>query len=634
MPPLLTLKDVSLSYGHVPLLDAASLSIEPGERICLLGRNGTGKTSLLRVLYGETQPDDGEVWRRDGLRIARLEQDLPGLAEGTVFEVVAGGLQVIGDLLRDYHQALRALEQDHDEAAVQALTRLQQELEAVDGWRFEQRIETVISKLDLPVDQPMAQLSGGIQRRVLLARALVGEPDLLLLDEPTNHLDIDSILWLEEFLLGFQGSLLFITHDRAFLQRLATRILELDRGRLSSWPGDYANYLRRQAERLAAEAVQSARFDKKLAQEEAWIRQGIKARRTRNEGRVRALQALRQERAQRRDQPGKARIELEQGERSGKLVAEAEGVDFAFEGKPIVRDFSTRILRGDRIGLIGPNGVGKTTLIRLLLGELQPDRGRIRLGSKLQVAYFDQTRATLDPEQSVLDNLNQGSEMVTINGRQRHVISYLQDFLFPPQRVRSPVKSLSGGERNRLLLARLFTRPANLLVLDEPTNDLDMETLELLEELLTDFGGTILLVSHDRAFLDNVVTSTLVFEGEGRVNEYVGGYADWARYRAQHQRARTSTLAPEPVPAAAPAPRDAEKREPSRKLGYRQQRELEQLPGRIESLEAQQQALQDAVSDPGFYKQDGEQIAARLAELEQVASELAQAYARWEELEG
>ncbi|HID48272.1 MAG TPA: ATP-binding cassette domain-containing protein, partial [Chromatiales bacterium] len=485
-------------------------------------------------------------------------------------------------------------------------------------------------RLSLPGDTPLADLSGGMQRRVLLARALVDEPELLLLDEPTNHLDIEGITWLEEFLLGYPGALLFITHDRAFLQRLATRIIELDRGRLTSWPGDYARYLQKREERWAAEAAQNARFDKKLAREEIWIRQGIKARRTRNEGRVRQLKALRAERARRRAQIGKARLELEAAGRSGKLVVEVEHASVGYAGKPVITDFSTRILRGDRIGILGPNGAGKTTLVRLLLGDRKPDSGSVRLGSKLQVAYFDQTRATLDPEKSVLDNLNQGSDRVTINGRERHVISYLQDFLFVPERIRSPVKSLSGGERNRLLLARLFMQPANLLVMDEPTNDLDVETLELLEELLNDYSGTLILVSHDRAFLDNVVTSTLVFEGDGRIGEFVGGYRDWKRYRQQHplpSRQRDKPRAEARAPAASVRPAV------KRKRSYKEQRELDLLPEKIEQLEQRQQALQQQVSDPAFYQQDRDAIAGVMAELEKAGQELEAAYARWEALE-
>jgi len=630
-PPLLTLRGVSLAYGHVPLLDGVDLAIEAGERLGLLGRNGTGKSTLLKVVAGLAEPDEGEIRRPDGLRIAMLEQDLPQGCGGSVFDVVAGGLAEVGERVRTYHQALRTLEAEHTPANLQALERAQQALEAVDGWRLEQRVETVVSRLGLPADRDMTELSGGLQRRVLLARALVGEPELLLLDEPTNHLDIDGIAWLEEFLLGYDGALLFITHDRAFLQRLATRILELDRGQLTAWPGDYTNYLRRREERQHAEAKANERFDKRLQQEEIWIRQGIKARRTRNEGRVRALEQMRRERAARREQVGKARIALEEAERSGKLVAEVEHATVRFGEHTVIRDFSTRILRGDRIGIVGPNGAGKTTLIRLLLGELPPVRGSVRLGSKLQVAYFDQSRAQLDPDKTVLDNLNQGSDVVTINGRQKHVISYLQDFLFSPERVRSPVRSLSGGERNRLLLARLFTRPANLLVMDEPTNDLDVETLELLEELLVEFQGTLLLVSHDRAFLDNVVTSTLVFEGDGRIGEYVGGYSDWQARKAQSESAATVRVTSKPEPASAAK---AERAAGPRKLSYKDQRELDALPGRIEELEARQSDLQARIAEPAFYKQEGDAIAVTLGELERVNQELEAAYERWAELEG
>ncbi len=629
MSPLLSLKQVSLSYGHVPLLDNVELALEAGERVCLLGRNGTGKSSLLRLIYGETSADDGEIWRRDNLRLARLEQDLPTGVTGSVFEIVASGLPELGEVVRRYHHVLSQLEANHTPQLVEALTELSHSLDTADGWRFEQRVETAISKLGLPADAMMHTLSGGMQRRVLLARAIVSEPDLLLLDEPTNHLDIEGILWLEEFLLNFSGAILFITHDRAFLQHLATRILELDRGQLTSWPGDYAHYLRKREERLAVEAEHNAKFDKKLAQEEAWIRQGIKARRTRNEGRVRALMALRRERAQRREQPGKARLDLEQAEQSGKLVVEVEHAHLSLGGRKIIHDFSSRILRGDRVGIIGPNGAGKSTLIRMLLGDIAVDSGSVRLGSKLQVAYFDQTRAALDPEKSVLDNLNQGSEMVTINGRKRHVVSYLQDFLFPPQRVNSPVKSLSGGERNRLLLAQLFTRPANLLVLDEPTNDLDVETLELLEELLSEFKGTILLVSHDRAFLDNLVTSTLVFEGQGRIGEYVGGFDDWQHYQQKMKQTAPDTRSVTRKPRTSAPKATGQKR----KLSYKEQQELAKLPAMIEQLETEQQQLQQQVSGSEFYKQDSEAIAAILAELERISSQLEQAYTRWEELE-
>ena len=625
---LLSLRDIQLSYTHPPLLDGVSLSIEPGERVCLIGRNGEGKSTLLRVLAGEIQADDGERVLRRGARLARLEQEVPQDLGGPVYEVVAEGAGEAAGLLKAYHAASEALAEDASETALARLHQAQQALESAGGWQLQQQVEQVISRMRLDGKADFAALSGGMKRRVLLARALAGDPDLLLLDEPTNHLDIESIAWLEEFLLGWRGALVFITHDRGFLRRLATRIVELDRGRLIDYPGDYDNYLRRRAERDHAEALEQARFDKTLAQEEVWIRQGIKARRTRNEGRVRRLKEMRAQAAQRRQRQGSARLSLNSAERSGRLVCEARHVNYAWEGRPIVRDFSTTILRGDRIGIIGPNGCGKSTLLGLLLGRLRPDSGQVERGTRLEIAYFDQLREQLDPEKTVLDNVAGGSDKVVVDGRARHVISYLGDFLFPPARCRQPVASLSGGERNRLLLARLFTRPFNLLVLDEPTNDLDLETLELLEELLLDFDGTLLLVSHDRDFLDNVVTSTLVFEGEGRINEYVGGYSDWLRQRpAPEAPAEARAVARDQArPAAAPAR--------ARKLSYKDQRELDALPGRIEALEDELASLQARLSDPGVYEAEGAEGLARLgARLEAVEQELASCYARWEALE-
>ncbi|MCW9023455.1 MAG: ATP-binding cassette domain-containing protein [Gammaproteobacteria bacterium] len=631
MPPIVSLKQVSLAFGVAPLLEQVDLNIERGERICLVGRNGAGKSTLLQILLGNIKPDDGNVWYQDGLKVAVLGQDIPVEDDRSVFDVVASGLDELGDVLSEYHHLIQ--EESHTPASMEKLADLQHRLEAADGWRFEQRVASAISRLDLKEDKNMNELSGGMKRRVLLARALVQEPELLLLDEPTNHLDIEGITWLEEFMLGFNGALLFITHDRAFLQRLATRIIELDRGELSSWPGDYANYLQKKEERLAVEADHNAKFDKRLAQEEVWIRQGIKARRTRNEGRVRALESLRKERSARREQMGKARLNLEKAKDSGKLVVEVEDASLSLGGKCLFKDFSTRILRGDRIGIIGPNGVGKSSLIKMLLGEYKPDSGNVNLGTRLEVAYFDQTRATLDPEKSVMDNLNLGKDSVTINGKERHVMSYLQDFLFAPQRVRSPVKSLSGGERNRLLLAQVFTKPANLLIMDEPTNDLDVETLELLEELLTEFDGTLLLVSHDRTFLDNVVTSTLVFEGEGQLNEYVGGYQDWLRQRKKTLKKiasenKTETQKPETAEVS-----QSEAEKPKRKLSYKEQRELELLPERIEVLETEQETLHQKMSDTNFYKQDQDKIAEVTQRIETVQQELEQAFQRWEELE-
>ena len=636
---LVKFDSVSLAYGHVALLDHVDFQIEAGERVCLVGRNGTGKSTLIQVLRGVVRPDDGEVWQQQDLRIAYLAQEVPSDYSQTVFDVIAEGLEGMGKLLADYHHALLELETDSSPAQLDKLSELQHALDAEDGWMLEQRVEKIITKLELPADKPLSELSGGLKRRVMLAQALVTEPDLLLLDEPTNHLDLAGIQWLEEFLLGWNGSLLFITHDRTFLQNLATRIVSLDRGNLTSWPGDYQNYLLKRDEQLAIEADHNAKFDKRLAKEEVWIRQGIKARRTRNEGRVRALEAMRRKRSQRREVQGKAKLNVESGESSGKLVVEVKNASVGYGGEPIVRDFSTRILRGDRIGIVGPNGAGKSTLLKLLLGELTPDKGKVRMGTKLQVAYFDQQRAQLDLDQTVMDNLNFGSEMVTVNGRERHVMGYLQDFLFPPKRVLSPVSSLSGGERNRLLLARLFTKPANLLVLDEPTNDLDVETLELLEELLTDYDGTLLLVSHDRTFLDNVVTSTLVFEGEGKVNSYVGGYTDWLRQRKQTLSARSSVEVKNQKTSGKSNNRpdvmsESVAKGKTRKLGYKEQRELEELPGKIESLENEQAEIQNNVSDSDFYQQDKAKIANTLSRLEAVEKELQFCFERWEILEG
>jgi ATP-binding cassette subfamily F protein uup len=648
--PLVSLRSLTLSYGHPPLLEEVSCELERGERVCLIGRNGTGKSTLLRILAGEVQPDGGEVWMREGATIARLTQEVPEGMGGSVFDLVAGGLGEQGELVREFHDLSHQLDgagggkgaavgAAQAEDLLERLSRVQQRLEAAGGWEIEQRTERTLSRLDLDPEADFASLSGGLQRRVLLARALVREPDLLLLDEPTNHLDIQAIDWLEGFLPEFPGAILFVTHDRLFLRKLATRILELDRGRLTDWPGNYDNYLRRREERLHAEQVANARFDQKLSEEEVWIRQGIKARRTRNEGRVRALKDLREERRERREQMGKARLRLGEAERSGKLVVEAEDVTYAWGGAPVVRDLNTLILRGDKVGIMGPNGAGKTTLLKLLLGQLEPNSGSIRRGTNLQVAYFDQLRAQLDEDKSVLDNVAGGSDKVTIDGHSRHVLSYLKDFLFTPERIRQPVRALSGGERNRLLLARLFTQPANLLVMDEPTNDLDTETLELLEELLLDFQGTLLLVSHDRALLDAVVTSTLVFEGDGRVREYVGGYEDWRRQRPAPEpekgrlvkSAKASTGAPVKV-APGPAP-DAKTHAKRDKLGFKEQRELEALPARIEVLEAEVAGIHARMADAVFYQGSGTDIAATRDRLGSLEKELAAAYVRWEALE-
>ena len=631
--PLLRLDKVSLAFGHQPLLDGVKLEIRRGERVCLLGRNGEGKSSLMRVVGGETMPDDGSVWIRPGTRIAHLAQEVALDSDDTVFKIVAGGLAELGELLSGYRRAAAEVARASTPAGTQRLADLQHALEASDGWRLEQRVEAVLSRLGLDGEAALHTLSGGWRRRVLLARALVCDPDVLLLDEPTNHLDIEAIRWLEEFLWDFPGAVLFVSHDRMFVRRLATRIVELDRGVLASWPGTYDDYVRRKDDQLAAEARQHALFDRKLSQEEAWIRQGIKARRTRNEGRVRALEAMREQRRLRRDRLGKVELQLEEGGASGQLVAEVEHADVCFGDKTVIRDFSTRIMRGDRIGIIGPNGAGKSTLIRLLLGETAPAGGQVRLGTRLQPAYFDQQRAQLDPSATVMQSVGGGSLTVTVNGRSRHVAGYLQDFLFSPQRLQSPVSTLSGGERNRLLLARLFAHPANLLVLDEPTNDLDVETLELLEELLIDYQGTLLLVSHDRAFLDAVVTSTLVLEGGGRVSEYVGGYSDWLRQRADVRAPKDKMVggsAPAQLPRVRAEERGARK---SGRLSYKEQQELKTLPGKIETLETEQSRLHTAVGAAGFYQQPRDRIAATLARLELVGKEIEAAYQRWEGLE-
>ncbi|HEY0661869.1 MAG TPA: ATP-binding cassette domain-containing protein [Lysobacter sp.] len=621
--PLITLQNVDYSVGGPLLLENVELSIESGERIALIGRNGAGKSTLMRLLSNEIQADDGEIRREGGVRIARLEQEVPSDAGGDVWDVVAGGLGDLGKWLADYHHLIHAEHVDTD-----ALAAVQSRIEAANGWSMDQRVTEVLTKLDLDGDASFAGLSGGMKRRVLLARALVSAPDLLLLDEPTNHLDIAAIDWLEGFLKSWQGALVFVTHDRRFLRALATRIVEIDRGQVTSWPGDWANYERRREERLNAEAQENARFDKLLAQEEVWIRQGIKARRTRDEGRVRRLKAMRNERAARRDLTGNVRMEVAQGDSSGKKVVEAKNVSFDYGGKLLLDDVSTTVFRGDRIGLIGPNGSGKTTLLKILLGELKPTRGEVRLGSNLQVAYFDQYRATLREDWNALENVAEGREFLDINGKQKHVIGYLQDFLFTPERARAPITRLSGGERNRLLLAKLFAQPSNLLVMDEPTNDLDVETLELLEELLGEYPGTLLLVSHDRDFLDNVVTSTLVMEGEGRVGEYVGGYSDWLRQRPAASVIATPAAKPAPAPAAAaPAPA------PKRKLSYKDARELEQLPARIEMLETKLAEMTAQMNEPAFYQRDIAAINAHNATMAAVQVELDAAYARWAELD-
>jgi ATP-binding cassette subfamily F protein uup len=635
---LLKFTGVSLAFGAMPLLDGVSWQIARGERVCVIGRNGTGKSSMLRLVNGEQMPDDGEIWRAPSLKIGELPQELPRADDRTVFDVVAEGLAGVGELLAEYHRLSQNIHTDED---LTRLTRVQQDLEAKDGWRLQQLVDSTLSRLQLPAEKTLAELSGGWRRRVLLAQALVAEPDLLLLDEPTNHLDIGAIAWLEEALSQYPGAILFITHDRAFLQSLATRILELDRGHLIDWPGDYASFLVHKEQQLAAEETANALFDKRLAQEETWIRQGIKARRTRNEGRVRALKAMRFERRERRERQGKANLQLETADKSGKQVIVAEHVDYAHPGsEAILRDFSLVVQRGDRIGLLGPNGSGKTTLLKLLLGDLEPTSGKIVHGTKLEVAYFDQLRHALELEKTVIDNMAEGREFITINGQDRHVLSYLGDFLFSPQRARTPVKALSGGERARLLLAKLFSKPANLLVLDEPTNDLDVETLELLEEVLLSFEGTVLMVSHDRAFLDNVVTSTLVFEGKGLVREYVGGYQDWLRQGGSPRllgvagmKAESRSEMPDTQSTPEEAPKVAAQASAKRKLSYKEQRELDALPAQIEAAESELANLQSQISDPAFYQQPLEATRVVVERFDALQLELDQLLERWAELE-
>jgi ATP-binding cassette subfamily F protein uup len=598
---LISLKDVSLGFGGPLLLDGIDLYVERGEWIGLLGRNGMGKTTLLKLLYGEILPENGQVSRQQNLSVAYLPQEIPPGLEGRVDQIIASGLPA------------PPATSNTDEAA----------------WQGQLQIEKIISRMQLDPGAQFELLSAGLKRRVLLARGLVRSPKLLLLDEPTNHLDIESIDWLENFLKRWGGTLLFVTHDRVFLQRMATRIVELDRGRLFNWTCDYATFLSRKADLLAAEQTQNTLFDKKLAQEEQWIRRGILARGTRNEGRVRALQRLRRLRDERREQPGKVRLQIQADRRSGKLVIDAKDVKFVYPQRPILRDFSLTVQRGDRLGIIGPNGSGKTTLLRLLIAELAPQQGEVRHGTNLEIAYFDQLRDQLDESKSILDNVGQGGDTVTINGRTRSVIGYLDDFLFSPDRVQAPIQALSGGERNRLLLARLFARPTNLLVLDEPTNDLDIDTLEILEAMLLDYPGTLILVSHDRALLDNLVTSTLILNGEGQVTELVGGYTDWRQTQAEANS--TQQTAPQPKKTAPPrqkTPSDA-----PRKLSYRKQRELEQLPGKIEALEAEQEQLNARVADPAFYQGDHTEVSRVVARLKTLETELAQVYQRWVELE-
>ena len=637
---VISLSNAQLAFGHVALLDHAEFSLEAGERIGLIGRNGTGKSSLLRIIAGQAKLDDGLLVLQQGLRITHVEQEPQFDDDSLIFDAVAGGIAHIREALTTYHQLSEQLGSADDTALLERLHTLQLELDVADGWNLSNRIETTLQRLQLDGQRQIATLSGGMKKRVALARALVASPDVLLLDEPTNHLDFSSIQWLEELLREFRGSLLFITHDRSFLDKVATRIVELDRGRLQSYDGNFSAYQRRKAEQLAVEEIEHAKFDKFLAQEEVWIRKGVEARRTRNEGRVRRLESLRLERSRRRDQQGQVKLALSAGEQSGKLVSELIDVRKAYDDRVIVNDFSATILRGDKVGLIGLNGAGKTTLLRLILGEQRPDAGTIRQGTRLQIAYFDQMREQLNEEASLAETISPGSDWVEINGNRKHVMTYLSDFLFAPERARSPVKSLSGGERNRLLLARLFAKPANVLVLDEPTNDLDIDTLELLEQLLEEYDGTVFLVSHDRVFLDNVVTQVFVAEGEGQWREYVGGYSDWERVRAPVDPVESKKPAQKPMASAPPVSSvntavttsSATAAKP-KKLSFKEQRELEQLPQLIADLEAEQSSISTRLADPSLYRQaptEAQQLNQRYAEIDTL---LVQALERWEEIE-
>jgi len=635
--PLVQFSDVSLAFGHVPLLDRVDLVIEPGERIGLIGRNGTGKSSLLRIIQGEQNPDDGKVWRTQDLKLATVSQEPQFVPGQSVYEAVAEGLGKGNRLLIDYHAAAHDFAGNHeDEAIAGRMHSLQEQLDATNGWSLQHKVDTTLTRLSLDADRKVDELSGGLRKRVALARALVLEPDLLLLDEPTNHLDVASIEWLEGVLQSLAGSVLFVTHDRRFLDTVANTIIELDRGHLTSYPGNFSAYQVRKSEDLATEAIHDRKFDKFLAQEEVWIRKGVEARRTRNEGRVLRLEQLRVERAARRERVGKVELALGEGERSGKLVAELEGVGKAYGGRDVVKEFSARLLRGDKVGLIGPNGSGKTTLLKLILGEIEPDGGSVRLGTKLAIAYFDQFRESLDEEATLADTINPGADFVEVDGMRKHVIGYLGDFLFPPERAKAPVKSLSGGERNRLLLARLFCRPANVLVLDEPTNDLDIETLELLEELLQTYKGTLFLVSHDRTFLDNVVTQTIASEGDGLWKEYAGGYSDWQRMsragrtqvKEEDKRAGKKAVAARPK-----KPQDDKTRKRAEaKLSYKESRELAELPGRIDALEKEQAGIAARLSDGALYAarpDEALRLQKRNAEIEDA---LTSALERWEAL--
>ena len=634
---LLNLSNAYLGFGDFPLLDHTELHIEPNERVCLVGRNGAGKSTLMKVLAGEVQLDDGKLIFEKDIVVARLEQDPPRHIQETVFEYVAEGIVHLSDLLKQYHHISQQMLTDYSDDLLTKLSQVQAQLEHNNGWQFENRIQDTLKLLELDPDKKLCELSGGWVRRAALARALVADPDILLLDEPTNHLDVEAITWLEDLLLNFKGSIIFISHDRSFIRKMATRIVDLDRGKLVSYPSNYDLYLETKAEDLRVEALQNELFDKKLAQEEVWIRQGIKARRTRNEGRVRTLKKLREERRNRREVQGKAKIQLDTTARSGKIVFEIENASYEVEGKTLLKDFSATIQRGDKIALVGPNGCGKTTFIKLLLGELQPTSGTIRCGTKLDIAYFDQYRAELDLEKTVMDNVADGKQDIEVNGVKRHVLGYLQDFLFPPKRAMTPVKALSGGERNRLLLAKLLLKPNNLLILDEPTNDLDVETLELLEELLADYQGTLLIVSHDRQFIDNTVEECFFFEGNGVLNQYIGGYFDAKQQQENYHVSQASQLQNqkknEPL-AAEPAKQEKPKIEAKKvKLSYKEQRELEALPAQMEALEAEIESLQTEISSADFFSKEVAYTQEKLQALADKEAELEQAFERWEVLE-
>ncbi|MEG3753144.1 ATP-binding cassette ATPase Uup [Psychromonas arctica] len=628
---LLTLHNAELAFGGGALLDKSNLVIEANERVCLVGRNGAGKSTLLKVLDGRIQLDDGTLLINNDVKVARLEQDPPTASVMSAYDYVASGMETAGKVLSQYHEQLSVVAEDCSEKQLNKLQRFQEQIDQLDAWQLDSKINQILDRLAINPEITLDQLSGGWLRKVALAKALVNDPDLLLLDEPTNHLDVGTIEWLEQFLMSFQGSIVFISHDREFIRRLATRIVDIDRGKLSSWPGGYEAYLLAKEEALRVEDEQNAEFDRKLAIEEKWIRQGIKARRTRNEGRVRALKSLRQERSERVNVQGKAKIVVDEAARSGKIIFETEGLSYSYEDLRIVRDFDTTIMRGDKIALVGRNGCGKSTLLKLLLGDIEPDQGSVKCGTKLEVAYFDQYRDALDPEKTVVDNLAEGKQEVEINGNKRHVLGYLQDFLFHPDRARTPVKALSGGEKNRLLLAKIFLKPSNFLILDEPTNDLDVETLELLEELLANYQGTLLLVSHDRSFVDNTVTHTWFFDGNGNIQQFVGGYSDAVRHKAQSEAPEQTTKEAKPAPAK--VEKTAVKSPKKKKLSYKVQLELDGLPALVEQLEEKVEELQETINTPEFFTKDKKEADQFLALLAETEEKLENAFSRWEELD-